>query len=181
MLRRTPPRRHGLGGDNGAVTFTIRRARPADHAAVGAITVSAYVDDGHLPPGIDYAEHLRDAATRDRDAELWVATSAEGQVLGSVTFAAPGTRYAEVSEPDEGEFRMLAVAPSARGQGVGEALVRRCVDRARELGLRGVAMSTQPSMTVAHRVYERLGFVRAPERDWEPVPGVQLIAYHLRF
>ena len=36
-------------------------------------------------------------------------------------------------------------------------------------------------MTVAHRVYERLGFVRAPERDWEPVPGVHLIAYHLRF
>ena len=176
-MRRTPPRRPELGGDNGPVTFTIRRARPADHAAVGAITVSAYVDDGHLPPGIDYAEHLRDAATRDRDAELWVATSAEGQVLGSVTFAAPGTPYAEVSEPDEGEFRMLAVAPTPCPR----ALVRRCVDRARELGLCGVAMSTQPSMTAAHRVYERLGFVRSPERDWEPVPGVHLIAYHLRF
>jgi ribosomal protein S18 acetylase RimI-like enzyme len=170
-----------VDGDNGAVTFTIRRATRADHAAVGAITVSAYVDDGHLPPGIDYADQLRDAASRDRQAELWVAASSAGEVLGSVTFAAPGTAYAEVSGPDEGEFRMLAVAPGARGQGVGEALVRRCVARARELGLSGIAMSTQPSMAAAHRVYERLGFVRSPERDWAPVPGVRLITYHLRF
>jgi hypothetical protein len=36
-------------------------------------------------------------------------------------------------------------------------------------------------MASAHRVYERLGFSRAPERDWQPVPGVDLIAYRLRF
>jgi ribosomal protein S18 acetylase RimI-like enzyme len=54
------------------------------------------------------------------------------------------------------------------------------VDRARELGLTGVALSTQPSMGPAHRVYERLGFTRAPERDWQPVPGIRLLAYRLR-
>jgi ribosomal protein S18 acetylase RimI-like enzyme len=75
---------------------------------------------------------------------------------------------------------MLAVAHGARGRGVGEALVRQCVDRARELGLTGVALSTQPSMGPAHRVYERLGFTRAPERDWQPVPGIRLLAYRLR-
>ena len=32
-------------------------------------------------------------------------------------------------------------------------------------------------MTSAHRVYERLGFVRAPEDDWSPEPGVTLLAY----
>jgi ribosomal protein S18 acetylase RimI-like enzyme len=75
---------------------------------------------------------------------------------------------------------MLAVARAARGTGVGEALVRHCVARARELGLSGVALSTQPSMRSARRVYERVGFTRAPERDWEPVPGVSLLGYHLR-
>jgi ribosomal protein S18 acetylase RimI-like enzyme len=170
-----------VGTDQQPAGFTIRRATPGDHAAVGAITLRSYVDDGHLPPGVDYADELADASGRDRDAELWVAVAPSGTVLGSVTFAAPGTPYAEVADPDEGEFRMLAVAHAARGRGVGEALVRRCVDRARELGLAGVAMSTQPSMASAHRVYERLGFSRAPERDWQPVPGVDLIAYRLRF
>jgi hypothetical protein len=34
-------------------------------------------------------------------------------------------------------------------------------------------------MTPAHRIYERLGFVRAPDRDWEPEPGIRLVAYLL--
>jgi hypothetical protein len=34
-------------------------------------------------------------------------------------------------------------------------------------------------MTAAHRLYERLGFMRAPERDWKPVPEVRLISYEL--
>lgn len=162
------------------MSFTVRRAVPADFDAVGEITARSYVDDGHLPPGVAYIETLRDARARAREAELWVAVEdGSGQVLGSVTFAAPGTAYAEVSAGDEGEFRMLAVSHAARGQGVGEALVRRCIDRARELGLSGLTMSTQPSMAPAHRVYERLGFLRLPERDWEPVPGVSLLAYHL--
>jgi hypothetical protein len=34
-------------------------------------------------------------------------------------------------------------------------------------------------MTTAHRLYERLGFRRAPDRDFEPVPGILLWAYVL--
>ena len=49
--------------------------------------------------------------------------------------------------------------------------------RSRELGYAGVRMSTMDRMTSAHRVYERLGFARAPEDDWSPVPGVALLAY----
>jgi ribosomal protein S18 acetylase RimI-like enzyme len=168
-----------MAGMSDASPWTVRRATDADYAAVGELTVRAYVDDGHLPAGIAYVEVLADAESRDREAELWVAAEATtGRVLGSVTFAEPGSDYAELAEPHEAEFRMLAVAHEARGRGVGEALVRLCIERARELGLAGLVMSTQPSMVRAHRVYERLGFVRAPERDWEPVPGVSLLAYH---
>ena len=80
---------------------------------------------------------------------------------------------------DEGEFRMLAVSPAARGRGVGRVLVERCLERSRELGYAGVRMSSMDRMTSAHRVYERLGFTRAPEDDWSPVPGVNLVAYAL--
>jgi ribosomal protein S18 acetylase RimI-like enzyme len=98
-------------------------------------------------------------------------------VLGTVTFVRPGTRYAEVSARDEGEFRMLAVSTAARGRGVGEALVRHCLRRATDLGLRALVLSTLPQMRSAQRVYERLGFIRTPERDWEPRPGMLLITY----
>src|SRR5687767_13492453 len=103
--------------------LTIRPAEEADLAAVGAITVEAYRVDGFLEGTEDYADTLADAAARFQAADLLVAVDASGEVLGSVTVVRPGTPYAEVSQPGELEFRMLSVAASARGRGVGDALV----------------------------------------------------------
>jgi GNAT superfamily N-acetyltransferase len=74
---------------------------------------------------------------------------------------------------------MLAVAPTARGAGVGAALVALVVERFRDEGASGIVMSTLDRMRAAHRIYERAGFVRDPDRDWSPVPGVDLITYRL--
>ena len=38
-------------------------------------------------------------------------------------------------------------------------------------------LSSLAEMTAAHRIYERQGFERVPDRDWSPVPGVDLIAF----
>jgi hypothetical protein len=40
-------------------------------------------------------------------------------------------------------------------------------------------MSSATYMTTAHRIYERLGFTRLPERDWAPIPGLDLYAFAL--
>jgi hypothetical protein len=40
-------------------------------------------------------------------------------------------------------------------------------------------LSSARDMTTAHRLYERLGFTRAPARDWSPVEGVELAVYEL--
>jgi len=157
----------------------IRRAHPGDLAAVGEVTVAAYAefagDDTE-----EYVQHLRDAATRDREAELWVATPDDSEeILGTVTITPAGSPWREVGRDGEGEFRMLAVSPAARGAGVGSALVGLVVDRFRGEGASAVVMSTLPRMRAAHRIYERAGFVREPARDWTPLPGVDLITYRL--
>ena len=156
--------------------LTVRLAEEDDLAAVGRITVEAYRADGFLETADDYVSELEDAATRARDAELWVA--ADGRdVLGSVTFCRPGTPFAELAHAGEGEFRMLSGAPPARRRGVAEALVVRCIDRSRELGFDALVMCSMRQMETAHRLYRRLGFVRLPERDWSPVPGVDLLGF----
>ena len=160
------------------MTFSIRLAEPGDLDRVGAITAASYLDGGHIDADAAYVGQLRDATVRAEQAELWVAVDGEA-VLGSVTFVAPGSALGEVSDPGEAEIRMLAVSAQAQGRGVGESLVRHCISRAREAGLDAVALSTQPSMTTAHRIYERLGFVRTPGKDWSPVPGVFLRTYRL--
>ncbi len=159
----------------------IRLARPDELAEVGRQTAEVYVGDGFMSATDDYVPQLVDAVRRAEQAELWVAVDQAGRVLGSVTFCPVGSSYREIGRADEGEFRMLAVADAARGQGVGRALVQHCLDRSRDLGYVGVRMSTMDKMTSAHRVYERLGFTRSPDDDWSPSPGVLLLAYALRF
>lgn len=156
----------------------IRFARPEEYAAVGDLTVDAYAADGFLDGTDDYAHHLRGAAGRAADAELWVAV--DDGVLGTVTYCPPGSRYCELAtETDQGEFRMLAVAPAGRGRGVGRALVEQCIARSRALGHRELLLCSTTAMLTAHRLYGSLGFDRAPELDWSPLPSIKLLAFRL--
>jgi ribosomal protein S18 acetylase RimI-like enzyme len=159
---------------------TVRPARPAEYATIGELTVASYRADGQLTGGITYERQLRDVTSRARDNEVLVAVDDSGTVLGAVTFVLPDSDLAELSVPGEAEFRMLAVAPTAQRRGVGEALVRACLDRAQAHECRAVVISTRDVSKPAHRLYERLGFVRVPELDWSPMPGVQLLGMRKR-
>ena len=154
----------------------VRRAEPADFPAVARLTVAAYEADGQLKDEAGYAPVLADVAGRAETGEVLVAVDdATGQVLGAVTFVLAGTPYAELAGPGEAEFRMLAVDPAAQGRGAGAALAVACVARAAELGCTAVVICVRAGMAVsAHHIYERLGFVRYPEKDWSPVPGIDL-------
>ena len=153
--------------------ISIRPIGPGEHEALGEITARAYLDDGLLDLGAEdpYLAELRAVGRRAAEAEVLVAVGSEGAVLGGVTYALSGNPWADIALEGEAEFRMLAVSGEARGRGAGEALVRACIDRARATaGVTGVVLSTQDVMLDAHRIYRRLGFVRTPERDWEPLP-----------
>jgi ribosomal protein S18 acetylase RimI-like enzyme len=159
------------------VTFEIRPAAPAEFPVLADLCVAAYapfLDDDHL-----YVAQLRDVARRAAEAELLVAVDG-GDVLGTVTFVPDGGPLGEIAEHDEAEFRMLAVDPAARGRGVGTALLQRVLDESRARGKRGIVCSSLATMRAAHRIYDRLGFRRAPERDWSPVAGVDLLAFAVR-
>jgi predicted N-acetyltransferase YhbS len=154
---------------------------PSEYADAGALTLRAYTLDNLLDDDSDYAHELADAARRAEHADLLVAVDDEEHVVGTVTFCLPGSPYAELSQEGQAEFRMLAVAPEMRGHGVGERLVRACLDRAVRCGCKSVVISTRPQMASAHRIYHRLLFERTPELDWTPAPGIDLIAYTRTF
>ncbi len=171
-------------GRLGVMDFVIRWAAPDEYDALGEITAEAYLRDGLLAFDESdwYLGELRDVAKRAAAADVLVAVR-DGVILGGVTFVRSGGPMTDIAGPGEAEIRMLAVAPAARGRGVGEALVRACIERARATeGCVRVVLSTQRTMHTAHRIYTRLGLVRVPERDWHPLPGrddLTLLAYEL--
>jgi ribosomal protein S18 acetylase RimI-like enzyme len=160
------------------MTVTVRPAHTTELGAIGDLTERAYAADGFVDAEDPYADHLRDAVTRSREAELYVAL-VEDEIAGTVTFCPEGSAWGEIAQPGEGEFRMLAVAPEHRRRGVAAALVGVCVERSRELGYDAVVLSSLAVQQPAHRLYESLGFRRVPDRDWSPHDGVDLQAFRL--
>jgi ribosomal protein S18 acetylase RimI-like enzyme len=154
---------------------TVETASPEDYPRIAELTVDAYVGDGLAPER--YVPTLADVASRARAAELLVARDDTGRIVGSVALVLSGEFGEILASDEEAGFRMLSVDRSARGQGIGDLLVRACLDRARAAGRTRMVLSTDVRMTAAHRLYERLGFSRLPERDWSPIPGVDLLAY----
>jgi ribosomal protein S18 acetylase RimI-like enzyme len=157
-------------------SLLVEAARPADFGRIAELTAGVYRDEELAPAA--YLSQLADVAGRAEHAELLVARDVE-TVVGSVALVLAGEFGEITSSEEEAAFRMLVVDPVTRGRGVGELLVRTCLARARAAGKRRMVLSTDPRMTAAHRLYERLGFVRLPERDWSPLPGVRLMAYAL--
>ena len=154
----------------------VRLATPDDCSAVEEMTLSVYVSEGYTPP--NRADALRNTARRSETTDLLVALDSEsGKVLGSVSVMTARGPFSQIAGEDEAEMRLLGVDPATRGRGAGEALVRACLDRAKAAGMKRLVLSTQPTMTAAHRLYERLGFVRVPERDWYRQSGVQMLVY----
>ena len=165
----------------------IRAATPHEYKTIADITVTAYVEEARHNGDADsvgggshfsssYVPVLRDVAGRARDAIVLVAIEGDA-VLGAVTYVPGLGPYAEFDDPDAAGIRMLAVAPEAQGRGVGTALTKACIDRASSEGRARVVLHSTGWMATAGRMYRRLGFRRAPERDWAPAPGVDLQGY----
>lgn len=162
------------GAAAGREALTIRRARATEYAAIDLLVTAAYAHDyGTREAGGD---PLHQSAVRDRDFEVWIAESAEGELLGTVTLRKAGgpPLHEDIAE-NELDLRLLGVSPGARRRGVGAALMRHARLVAAQNGFGAVVLKTAPNMAGAHRLYESLGFDRAPERDGLWIGGKRII------
>jgi ribosomal protein S18 acetylase RimI-like enzyme len=144
-------------------TLTIRLVEPAEYSEAGRLTADAY---RHSYAGLteSYLASLADVAGRVEQGEVWVAVDGD-EIVGTVWTPRPGERLSELAAEGELDYRQLAVAPSARGRGIGEVLTRHVLQLARERGATRVVMNSGPEMLGAHALYLKMGFRRLTERE----------------
>jgi ribosomal protein S18 acetylase RimI-like enzyme len=120
-------------------------------------------------------------ADRGTGVEVIVA-ELDGEIVGSVALFPPNTDAYEgyVDKLDYPEIRVLAVSPEARGNGVASALISECIQRSKAKGFHCIGLHTADFMKSAIRLYERIGFERLPQYDFEPAnDGVIVKAFRL--
>lgn len=162
----------------------IRDARTDDRVAIQEVTLAAYEQ---YAPAMGqmwqyYRNNMFETLADIQPAEQIVAETQDG-IVGTVLlypagtqFHVPSGRSATLLLP---EVRLLAVPPSERGRGIASALMQECIRRARQAGVAALTLHTSDIMNVAMQMYERMGFVRDPERDFRRAPNVVVKAFRL--
>ena len=93
------------------------------------------------------------AITGSEASVLFMARDAAGRIVGSLTLA-----VFRIPTGFRAWIEDVVVDDSARGAGVGEALVAAALDRAQSLGAKTVDLTSRPSREAANRLYVRVGF-----------------------
>ena len=160
----------------------IRDALPEELPVIKDLTLRAYAEFGTRMPLVNW-RGLRATIIRTLDqpglADVIVA-ELDGAIVGSVLlFPSQVDAYGGSAAAGWPQLRLLAVHPQIRGRGIGKLLMETCITRARNNGAAVLGLHTGDSMIVALPMYERRGFVRVPELDFDVPDGELVKAYHL--
>lgn len=127
-----------------------------------------------------YLEDIMDVSSRVDESELIVA-ELDHRLAGCVTLYLDGSKsFTNAWPAGWAVVRLLAVHPDFRGRCVGHALMEECIRRCRKARIKTIGLHTTEIMEVARHMYERMGFVRVPEHDFHPAPGITVMAYRLQ-
>ena len=166
--------------------LTIREARPDEVQAVYELTRRAYAEYATIMDQTSWAAlsgAIDAGLSTDQEMQRIVAVDGDdGKIVGSALLFPPSEDAyrgfgVRVTAP---EVRLVAVDPAARGRGVARALMDECLRRARASGATEIGLHTSRSMKAAIRMYERMGFERAPENDFQPPGTERVVGYRLR-
>jgi len=158
-----------------STTPTIRDIRPDEFHALGQLMVDVYSRLEGFPTPQEQPRYYEMLArigdfTEKKDARVLVALDGEGGLLGGVVYFGDMAQYGSggsaTSVTDASGIRLLGVAPTARGKGVGRRLTEACIAIAQQQRHARVVLHTTEAMRVAWGMYERLGFQRSLDLDF---------------
>ena len=140
-------------------TYLFRRARKADVPEIVALLAADSIRASEFRFGeAELAGYANAFHAIDADpAQLLVSVEdADEDIVGTMqlTFI-PGLSRGGATRM---QIEAVRVADDQRRNGLGSAMIRWAVDRARERGARMVQLTSDARRADAHRFYERLGF-----------------------
>lgn len=133
---------------------TYRLELPEDYAEVEKLTFAAF-ETMELPGRTRTNEHFLAHLLRDDPwfiPELDMVAERGSELVGSIFYSKSKVLRSDGTSTDVITFGPVSVWPNLHGQGIGSALIRHSLERARELGFTAVLITGHPTY------YPRFGF-----------------------
>jgi GNAT superfamily N-acetyltransferase len=168
--------------------FVIRNASVGEYDEIGKLLIRVYSQLEGFPKESEQPEYYKMLAsvgelTEKPEAEILVAVSVSGEICGAVVYFGDMRYYGSggiaTSVRNASGFRLLAVDPLYRGQGIGKLLTKECIRKAKDNKAGQVIIHTTTAMQTAWNMYLNMGFKRSEDLDFMqgelPVFGFRLI------
>ncbi|MGZ8554363.1 MAG: GNAT family N-acetyltransferase, partial [Chitinophagaceae bacterium] len=116
--------------------WIVRNALPGEFDVIGKLMVRAYSQLEGFPKESEQPNYYKMLAnigelTNNPGTELIIAVSPDEEIAGGVVYFSDMKYYGSggiaTLEKDAAGFRLLAVDPSKRGQGIGKLLTSECI------------------------------------------------------
>lgn len=136
---------------------SIRFIEPKDNVALAAVIRAALTEFGANKPGTVYFDPTTDQLFQlfETPGSVYYVAEKDNEILGGCGI------FPTVGLPDKTcELVKLYLAPSARGTGLGKALMLKAMAWAKEAGYEQVYLETMPELSNAVTMYEKLGYNR---------------------
>jgi putative acetyltransferase len=141
--------------------FNLRAVQPGDNAALARIIRQVFYEFDAPRTGTVFADpdtdHLFELFQK-KGAVLWVAE------LNELVVGCCGIYPTEGLNPDTAELVKFYLDATARGCGLGRALLEKSLQSVRELGYRHCYLESLPVFGKSVRLYEQQGFRRVDQR-----------------
>ncbi|HKC34519.1 MAG TPA: GNAT family N-acetyltransferase [Chitinophagaceae bacterium] len=155
--------------------YIIRNARPSEFEEIGKLMTHVYSQLEGFPKESEQPAYYKMLSnigdlTKRPETELLVAVPSDDRIAGAVVYFSDMKFYGSggiaTKEQNAAGFRLLAVDPLTRGQGIGKLLVNECIRKTKDKKLYQVIIHTTMAMQTAWRMYENIGFKRSEDLDF---------------
>ena len=135
--------------------LSIRPLVEEDNPTIAAVIRSVLLELGVPKVGTAYADPELDFMTKayDKPRAAYFVVEKEGDVIGGA-----GISPLSGGKPTICELQKMYFLPKARGFGIGEKMIHRCLQFARENEFELCYLETLPYMEAAQKLYRKVGF-----------------------
>lgn len=139
--------------------ITIRKIHAGDDKAIANIIRTVMPEFGASGQGFAIHDHEVDDMFRaySNPGSAYFICQIESLVVGG-----GGIGPLVGGDDDTCELKKMYFLPSGRGKGLGEQVVKHCLKAARDFGYSYCYLETFNTMTLAMKLYEKVGFSKIP-------------------